>query len=297
MLIREGWQGLQEALIGMAAKATKLKYVANPGNAGDALIAASTWQLFDDLQLQPRLSALTNVKSGDSIIYGGGGALVSEYLDCAGFLRRCLESDVSAVLVLPQSIRGHDDLLKRLDSRFTLVCRDTQSLARVRATNTHARLLEAPDLALRLDVERLFARCSKLTVQAKFLANMALRRKLKRYLSWRASILHLQRSKQREVRIIRVDKESQAGLTGDPLWDLSGKYYSGYRGREESEFISRDFLRFMGEVNSVTTNRLHAGIAAALMGRPTTMLDNSYGKIRAIYETSLHKIPHVQYNA
>ena len=43
------------------------------------------------------------------------------------------------------------------------------------------------------------------------------------------------------------------------------------------------------------TKRLHAGVAGALMGRQVTLMDNSYGKISAIYETSLQGLSGVEF--
>ncbi len=45
----------------------------------------------------------------------------------------------------------------------------------------------------------------------------------------------------------------------------------------------------------VHTDRLHVGIVAAMTGRKTFLFDNSYHKIRAVYEHSLSNMEHVRY--
>lgn len=47
------------------------------------------------------------------------------------------------------------------------------------------------------------------------------------------------------------------------------------------------FLSHVARFETVHTNRLHVGIAAALLGRDTHLYANGYGKNRAIYEQSL----------
>lgn len=47
------------------------------------------------------------------------------------------------------------------------------------------------------------------------------------------------------------------------------------------------FLEKIGQYKSISTNRLHVGIAAALLGRQTLIQANDYFKIRAIYHSSM----------
>jgi exopolysaccharide biosynthesis predicted pyruvyltransferase EpsI len=41
------------------------------------------------------------------------------------------------------------------------------------------------------------------------------------------------------------------------------------------------------ERDAVVTNRLHIGIAGVLLGKRVQLYDNSYGKIRDVYQSSL----------
>jgi exopolysaccharide biosynthesis predicted pyruvyltransferase EpsI len=289
------WTGLRQALQALrAARPARLLYVPNEGNAGDALIATGSWQFFDDMGLAPAYAKVRDIRRGDALIYAGGGNLVPEYQSCSRFLERCLEVDVASVLVLPHTIRGHEALLARLDKRFTLVCRDVASLDRVRATGTRAQVLYAPDMALYIDVPRLFKQCEQYRGAA-FWARMAHHDRLAPYLRWRLALLRRAPPTHLHLDVIRVDAEAIAALPGDKRWDMSNLYGSKFRLRGESDLVTRDFLRFFGQLIAVRTNRLHAGVAAALMGCEVTYLDNSYGKISAVYDAWLSHLPQISF--
>ena len=288
------WDDLRDTVRGLVERYPNLKYVANEGNAGDALIAAGTWQFFDDIGARPRYSLTRGIGAGDAAIYGGGGNLVPEYTNCRDFLERCLAVQVASALVMPHTIRGHEALLSRLDERFTLVCRDTATLMRVRATGTGAHLIFAPDMALYLDVARLFARCDAHRGARPWL-RFAYRGRLLPYLLWRWALGRRVPPSDGRVSVMRVDVEATAAHPGDPYWDMSNLYGSKMLFREESDMVSRDFLRFFAGVSSVRTNRLHAGVAGALMGCDVTYLENSYGKIGAVYDAWLSHLPSVNF--
>ncbi len=271
------------------------KYLPNQGNAGDALIAAGTWQFFDELGMQPQVSGRRSVSAGDTVIYAGGGNLVPQYNNCARFLQRCLKVGVKRALVLPHSVAGHTKLLGSLDQRFTIVCREKASVERVRATRTGARVLEAPDMALRLDVEALRERCSSWAFKGDLAAHLVLHGKVAAYIKWRNGLNNLARSRGEHVSVIRADVEAKAGVSGDPRWDLSSLYGSKFRSRSESDQVALDLIDFLSNVKSVQTNRLHVGVAAMLVGASVRYLDNSYGKIRAVYEASMTGIPGVSF--
>ena len=289
------WDGLRRALqVLQARQPDRLLYVPNEGNAGDALIAAGSWQFFDDMGLAPAYGKPRDIRPGDALIYAGGGNLVPEYESCSRFLERCLQVEVDSVLVMPHTIRGHEALLARLDERFTLVCRDQASIARVHATGTRAQVLYAPDMALYIDVPRLFAQCESYRGAA-FWARMAHHDRLVPYLRWRLALLRRAPPAHLHLDVIRVDAEAIAALPGDKRWDMSNLYGSKFRLRAESDLVTRDFLRFFGQLIAVRTNRLHAGVAAALMGCEVTYLDNSYGKIGAVYDAWLSHLPQISF--
>lgn len=299
MLIKDPtlWDPLKAALKQLAtAPAQTLKYVPNQGNAGDALIAAGTWQFFEDCGIAPRFTDTRALATGDTAIYAGGGNLVPEYDNCRDFLEKCLEVDVARALVLPHSIRGHEALLKRLDPRFTLVCRDRESFARVLETGTRAEVMMAPDMALYLDPDRLFTRCSCYWMP--YVWTQLLRKgQVLTYLRWQRALRRLRPEPGQSISVLRADAEATLAEPGDATGDIPNFYGSKYRFRAETDLISRDLLKLLQPAGAVCTNRLHVGLAAALMGCEVEYRDNSYGKIRALYDAWLGDVPSIRFES
>jgi exopolysaccharide biosynthesis predicted pyruvyltransferase EpsI len=290
------WQELESAISQLAASAIRIRYVPNTGNAGDALIASGVWQFFDQLAVSPLVSRTPELAGGDTALYAGGGNLVPYYSDCAQFLERCLAVGVQRALVLPHTIRGHADLLGRLDARFTLVCRDADSLAWVKDRAPRAQAFFAPDMALRLDVPRLFGWCERRANRMRFLIDSARFGTGVRYRRWRVAAAQL-RPVNNVLTVFRTDVESVAAFSGSQAQDLSRLYGSNYRYRLDADYVSRDFLQVLLHAGVVRTNRLHVGIGAALLGKQVQFVDNSYGKIRAVYESSLSHLENVHWTA
>ena len=58
-----------------------------------------------------------------------------------------------------------------------------------------------------------------------------------------------------------------------------------------------EFMEAVAKASYVYTDRLHVGIAAAVLGRPVTLYDNSYYKNRGVYEYSLSEYDCVSFEA
>ena len=54
-------------------------------------------------------------------------------------------------------------------------------------------------------------------------------------------------------------------------------------------------LHAVNAVDVVVTDRLHVSIAAAMAGRETMMIDNSYGKLSGVHEQSMKSLSHVSF--
>ena len=280
------WSSLARCLRDFAARAEDLCYVPNFGNAGDALIASGAWQLFDTIGLRPRVICAARVSKGASVIYAGGANLTPYYQDCARFLRRCMTVGVKEAVVLPHTIRGHGELLQQLDERFTLVCRDLPSLEWCTTTVRAARTTFSHDLALRLDVRNLQRRCRGLVPFAALIIRAGRARRLRRYLRWRRYSRSVQ-PVNGKLQVFRTDIEAVPHHPGNRLQDISGAYVSEYLDRVEHDFVARDLLDTVGRADVIVTNRLHIGIAGALLGKRVQLYDNSYGKICDVYQSSL----------
>ena len=80
---------------------------------------------------------------------------------------------------------------------------------------------------------------------------------------------------------LRTDKES--------VFDRSDEENEKLRNMDLSESC-KDVEEFVSIINShetVITDRLHVGVAAAILGKTTIVADNNYGKISSIYSYSL----------
>lgn len=287
---RETQRELLEVLRACSAESGRLRVVTNPGNAGDALIGAAMWQLFDDLQLSPQVGPASAIAPGDTVLLSGGGNLVPLYEDIAGALQLSLERGARKVILLPHSVRGHDALLRRLDDRFHLFCRDRASFEFCRATAANAQVHLSHDLACFLDTGRLLR-------QVGFGSRLRLARERGREPGGLRAVLywHYRLARMRGLRspqILRADREACADRPASH--DIPAAYCSRMDTRLELDTIAADLLRLVARFDAVTTDRLHVGIACALMGTPVTLADNNYGKLRAVYQQSLSHLDHVR---
>lgn len=290
------WATLRDAVRAMAREhpGRRFRFVSHlrdDNHAGDALVAVGCWQFFDDAEVQPVSSTLRGIRSGDAVVYRGDGHWLPEDDACTRFLQACLDADVAAALVMPQTLHGHDDMLARLDARFTIVCRDTMSLERARAASTGARLLLAPDLALYVDTRRLFERCGERSVLS-FAFRLAEAGRLLPYLRWRWTLAR--REVPRDGRLDVIRRDTATSVANDESWDITGLYRSRYASRDESELVARDLLEYFGRVKSVRTNRLHAGVAGALMNCDVTFVEQACGRIGTVYHAWMQHLPSVK---
>lgn len=287
------WTSLVRALVGLQRNGGRLLFIANPGNVGDALIASATWQLMEDLHLRPQSSRLREIREGDVVIFGGGGNLVPLYRNAADCLDAGLARGVARFILLPHTVRGHEELLSRLDGRFTLFCRDRASHEHVLHHAPNANAAMAPDMALRLDVGRLQARAERSAVHWKALWAMLRSGHWRRYRRWLELSQAILPDASGHLDIFRSDAEAQR-LPGPKSRDLSGLYDSALRSRDECDSLSAQFLGVIGRARSVRTDRLHVAIGAQLLRLPVELLDNSYGKNHAVVGAFPELLPSVR---
>lgn len=103
-------------------------YVANKGNAGDALIAASTGLIVEQMEIEVRNDAPV-------VLVAGGGGLHPAY-ECLAKAIAKIPRD-RTVVVLPSTVSAHWELLGSF-RRLTLLARDemTHALARMNGINS-----------------------------------------------------------------------------------------------------------------------------------------------------------------
>lgn len=260
--------------------------VPNPGNGGDALIAAATYQLFRHYQINVNLLYGTEeVKklSGQFVFLGGGGNFVPMYGSVATMFKALLGRN-NKVVLLPHSVRGHEEVLAQMEPGTMLFCRELDSFAYARRQTTAATIHLGHDLALYLDLEELRATPGLLeAVEPDFAARLMEKSKLT------PGAIEGKR-----MSCIRGGVESTFKAKG-ANYDVSIVFQTGVSpGRAEAgSWMMLEFTRLAAHI---TTNRLHVGVASALTGTPTTLYDNSYGKVSGIYAHSMQdRFPHVEF--
>lgn len=78
----------------------------------------------------------------------------------------------------------------------------------------------------------------------------------------------------------RRDKERSVGaINPDRNWDLS------LLGTAETNYV--ELLRIVDRFDNIFTDRLHIGIAGAMLGKEVCLYDGNYGKNEAVYRASL----------
>ena len=264
-----------------------IEFIANPGNAGDALINAGAWQLFEEIGVASRVQQRVQRPRGKSApkvcVYPGGGNLIPRYDDARRALEARLDGDFEALVILPHTIRGHETLLSRMDERVHVFCRDVQSFEHVSTHAARARVYLADDLALSIDLRWLLSARRRMQRQGTVLLSPSC---VRRYLKWRRRIAGV-RPTDGVLRIMRVDVESSGGEPADPAMDLSAHYGSLFDVRGEPELVSGDFIAVLDRADRVVTDRLHVAIGASLLGKDVLIHDNDYGKNRALFELSM----------
>jgi exopolysaccharide biosynthesis predicted pyruvyltransferase EpsI len=262
-----------------------IQYFPNPGNSGDALIAAATWQVFDRLGYSPAISKPTAFKQGASVILGGGGNLVPLYSDMRRALERCLETGVRRCLLLPHTIRGHEQLLSQLDGRFTLCCRDRASFEHVVRHAPHAIPILAGDMAFSIDLDALEKRVATFRHRYSLLFDKDWR---KSAWQWRRALAMCSPDEGGRLTILRGDREgiAKADSTKCAL-DLPDHYKVKHGGRAGCDQVALDLFRCLRRAKVVVTDRLHVALPSALLGVSLEVIDNNYGKLSAVFDLSL----------
>ena len=270
----------------------RIVFCANPGNAGDSLIAHATYQLFAQYSIAARMVTPRHTSSlrGSVIVYGGGGNLVPEYSGAAQFLHRHGPSS-DRVIVLPHTVAAHHDILRSLPSTSVVFARETTTLAALRAANLPCDVALDHDMATRLNVRGLVGPGA--AWQA---TRNALRRRPRR--GGRAALMLPKlvgkdlSSKDGTLLAYRTDIESRRNGPPAGNVDLSERYALGVD-PVMAPVATALFLTHIATAGRLETDRLHVAIGASLLGVPVTLHENSYFKNRAVYAHSLSDNPFV----
>lgn len=255
----------------------------NPGNAGDSLIAAATTQAFERIGVRATAIGLDAAVEGQTVILGGGGNFIPLYHQIAEALGR-FSGRARRIILLPHTIRGQEAVIRKLDARCTIFCRDEPSQRHVRAVrpDTDARL--SHDMAFHLDT-------------AAFLADKAIAARaepLWRGALARAGVDEAKLANPNGVSLRRLDAESTLRPPRSDI-DISHVFTFG-TGPEQAPLAAWCFLKSINLARHIVTDRLHVAIGAALLGTPCRFHDNSYGKNEAVYRRSMEgRFPNIEF--
>lgn len=237
----------------------RLVYKANPGNAGDGVIASATYDFFDrnKLNYESFRSNETYSAEKDILIFGGGGNLI-EGLYSEG--RDFIESQINnfnKIVIMPSTIKGYDDFLKKHKERLIIFCREKITYIYIQSLGYEGNhnLFICDDMAFYLD--------------------------LNKYLS-------LKENYKESVNCYRTDSESSTGAIVENNHDISLTWNGDYWDNEHlARNSTRCMVSFLEEFKIINTDRLHVAILGSLLGKVVNFYPNSYYKNQSVYEYSL----------
>lgn len=261
----------------------RLFYRPNPGNAGDAMIAAATISIFRRLGLTFELigERVPDLR-GQIIIHGGGGGFYNQNPVVADFIRHHAPN-AKRFILLPQTIVGNEQLLEGLGTHVHLLCRERVSYDFLQILRLKAGVFLFEDVAFQLPVRD--------WMQSQSALSLFLRSPSRCFKGWRHFRATLKKLPDRHILYaLRGDSEAGRPEMIHPLAnvDISRAFALGCR---KEAFINASawfFLKFVDQFDQVVTDRLHVSIAGALLGKIVTLHPNRYFKNRAVYEHSLN---------
>lgn len=256
-------------------------FARQPGNAGDCLIAAGTFQLFDRLGLSWRsvpISVSPDRTAGRVIFLSGGGNLAHDYPHIRDFIARHHRS-AQEIVLLPHTVAGNEALLAELGRNVLLIARETRSFHHLLRHAPGARAALSHDLALDLDLERLRRAVGRIElVNRRDMRGVAghLKRRIRLGVPAPGPVLNA----------FRTDSESRGAPLAEGNFDVS-QLFAATGPAWLHNVVARRFLGILARHREIRTDRLHVCIGALLLGKSVVFHDNSYGKNRAVYEHSL----------
>lgn len=233
----------------------KIILIPNPGNGGDSLIAAGTFQLFDSLNLNYQIGDIKKIYTNQILFYGGGGNLVGLYKNAENFLQQNLEAN--KVVILPHTIKDCPKLLEVIDRnpQTTIICREKKSYNYIRNTLSQPHLFLSDDMAFYLNVDK--------------------------YVNIPSRALKLN--------YFRCDREKTSVPLPSNNRDLS-KEINIISSMNNKRLVIKNAYNLLDEINKysiINTNRLHGAIGGSLLNKYVKFYPNSYWKNQEVYNYSL----------
>jgi len=275
----------------------RVYYFGNPGNAGDALIASATYQLFHAAGIDYCNVDISEPfdPAGKIMVYGGGGNLV-EYYDMARKIILQYYPFVKKLVILPHTIHGNEDLLAGFRTNVDVICRERISYEHVKKHAPRANVLLMDDLAFNLDVANIPS--TPLLGKDGRVRSLMRRDLLLRILlpARHFSIVALKPAEWRTLNAFRKDGESANRFPRRASIDVATLYAYGTNREEMAFYITRRILTILDRYRNIRTDRLHICIAAAKLGKQVEFFANNYYKCEAVYRFSMQgRFPNVRW--
>ncbi|CAE1144413.1 polysaccharide pyruvyl transferase family protein [Serratia rhizosphaerae] len=234
-------------------------YKANPGNAGDGVIAAATYDYLEanGFVYSPFSASATYSPEKDVLLFGGGGNLIEGYYaEGRDFIKNHLGT-FAKVIIFPSTIFGYTEFFKENIKHLFVCCREKTSYDRLLKLGyiPGESLLLTQDMAFYLDKEKYISE----VIPTKGTASC-----------------------------YRTDSESLTKLQRENNHDISltwnGDYWDNANLARNS---TRSLISFLQEYKAVNTDRLHVAILGSLLGMEVNFYPNSYYKNESVYDHSL----------
>ena len=259
-------------LLAELKKLGRFTYIPNPGNIGDMLIASATYDFFkrNHIKFNPYQK---HTNPGKNIVYGGGGIWTADYeKDWCKFLPWFQKA--KRIVILPGSFNNCQKLIDILDERFVVFCREKRSYEYLKSANTRAKILLDHDMAFRL---------KNMPKQINIVGKGAVVLKSVAFDSIPQTALFM-----------RVDRESAGKYKTD--LDVSDITYGmHYDKRDWIDYCTGLMMNVINRADTIVTDRLHVAIMAHLLNKQVYMMDNTYGKLSAVYEHSMKQFENVDF--
>ncbi|MDO5470009.1 MAG: polysaccharide pyruvyl transferase family protein [Akkermansia sp.] len=274
-------------------------YIRNHGNLGDMLIAMGTEQHFARKGYKHHIVHAYDTEMQEPIlVHGGGARFTADWCDVDICIKLLCNSYVKKCVVLPSSFYGVDELMKHFDSRHILFCRDAKSYEYCKGKCPSSQVFLTNDMAMQLRLDELQPVISNIYPDSKEEAelqnayNSYLRRWLKRYMN-RATVTSKSGTEKKKIAfLLRNDREKKTKLHSPLTYDISASWHTAQKNRYENNLLLA-FAATLRQADIIVSDRLHACLMAYHAGCEVFMLDNTYGKLKGVYELTLKKCERV----
>ncbi len=282
-----------------ALSSQEFVFIPNPGNAGDSLINAASFQFLDDLGLSYQIISPRKIRKalqkGDSlvetfslknktIVLGGGGGFTENY-PYSNELVKALASNVPHLILLPCTIEGYQETLSELSDSVTIFCREKVSFEYLKRTCNGAQIFLSHDMVFFADFKRILSEKSALS---------SIRNRIKVAMSHAEVAAYIKRNGRSRLNALRLDEERSDISVPVENMDMSALFSLGTKTKATNFYAAQQFLKHLAQFDEVVTNRLHVCIASCLLAKQVTFFDNSYFKNRAVFEHSMKTLDNVK---